>query len=67
MRQVVSDAARPTVLDLPDHLVTTDRAVALPVHVPGTRVRLQGVTVAELDGDRIRRFRQYWDEVALLE
>jgi hypothetical protein len=33
----------------------------------GLRVQLHGVTVAEFDGDRISSFRQYWDEVELLE
>lgn len=33
----------------------------------GRRVELRGVLIAEFQGDRIRRFRQYWDEVALLE
>jgi hypothetical protein len=33
----------------------------------GLRVSLHGVTVAEFDGDRISSFRQYWDEVELLE
>jgi ketosteroid isomerase-like protein len=33
----------------------------------GARVRLHGVTVAEFAGDRICSFRQYWDEVELLE
>jgi ketosteroid isomerase-like protein len=33
----------------------------------GRRIQLRGVTIAEFDGDRITRFRQYWDEVALLE
>ncbi|MET0276206.1 MAG: hypothetical protein ABW211_05095, partial [Acidimicrobiia bacterium] len=28
----------------------------------GQRVILEGVTVAEFDGDRIRRFRQYGNE-----
>jgi ketosteroid isomerase-like protein len=37
------------------------------IDATGARLTLQGVTVAEFDGDRIRRFRQYWDEVALLE
>jgi hypothetical protein len=32
----------------------------------GARVTLHGVTVAEFDGDRIRSFRQYWDEGELL-
>ncbi len=31
------------------------------------RVSLHGVTVAEFDGDQISAFRQYWDEVELLE
>ena len=33
----------------------------------GRRVELRGVLIAEFDGDRIKRFRQYWDEIALLE
>jgi hypothetical protein len=33
----------------------------------GARVTLHGMTVAEFTGDRIRSFRQYWDEVELLE
>jgi ketosteroid isomerase-like protein len=33
----------------------------------GRRVELRGVLIAEFDGDRIKRFRQYWDEVALLD
>jgi len=33
----------------------------------GARIRLHGVTVAEFSGDKIRSFRQYWDEVELLE
>ncbi len=33
----------------------------------GVRCRLRGVTVAEFDGDRIRSFRQYWDEAELIE
>ena len=33
----------------------------------GLRVSLHGVTVAEFDGARISSFRQYWDEVELLE
>jgi hypothetical protein len=31
------------------------------------RVSLHGITVAEFDGDRISSFRQYWDEMELLE
>jgi ketosteroid isomerase-like protein len=30
-------------------------------------VEFRGVLIAEFDGGRIKRFRQYWDEVALLE
>jgi ketosteroid isomerase-like protein len=45
-------------------LVVDDDLVIDPT---GLRVRLRGVTVAEFDGDRIRSFRQYWDEVALIE
>ena len=33
----------------------------------GTRVTMRGVTVADFDGEKICAFRQYWDEVALLE
>lgn len=33
----------------------------------GGRFTLRGITVADFDGDRIRAFRQYWDEVSLLE
>jgi ketosteroid isomerase-like protein len=33
----------------------------------GGRFTLRGVTVADFEGDRIRAFRQYWDEVSLLE
>jgi ketosteroid isomerase-like protein len=33
----------------------------------GLRVQLHGVTVAEFDGEKISSFRQYWDEVELLE
>ena len=33
----------------------------------GGRFTLHGVTVADFEGDRIRAFRQYWDEVSLLE
>jgi ketosteroid isomerase-like protein len=33
----------------------------------GRRVTLRGLTVAEFQGSRIKAFRQYWDEIALLE
>ncbi|HZR13636.1 MAG TPA: ester cyclase [Acidimicrobiia bacterium] len=37
------------------------------IHPTGRRVTLRGMTVAEFDGARIKAFRQYWDEIALLE
>ncbi len=40
---------------------------AVIVEPTGRRVALRGMTVAEFRGDRIKSFRQYWDEVALLE
>jgi ketosteroid isomerase-like protein len=33
----------------------------------GRRVELRGVLIAEFEGERIKRFRRYWDEVALLD
>ncbi len=33
----------------------------------GRRVTLHGATVADFEGDRIRAFRHYWDEVELLD
>jgi ketosteroid isomerase-like protein len=33
----------------------------------GRRVELRGVLIAEFEGDRIRRFRQYWNEVDLID
>ena len=44
-------------------LVVDDDAV---IEATGRRITLRGVTVADFDGDRIRAFRQYWDEVGLL-
>lgn len=37
------------------------------IEATGRRLSLRGVTVADFEGDRIRAFRQYWDEVSLLE
>jgi hypothetical protein len=37
------------------------------VEPTGIRVAVHGVTVAEFDGERICSFRQYWDELAVLE
>jgi ketosteroid isomerase-like protein len=39
----------------------------LRLDATGRRVEVRGVLIAEFEGDRIKRFRQYWDEVALLE
>jgi hypothetical protein len=33
----------------------------------GRRIELRGVFIAEFEGDRIRAFRQYWDEAELLD
>jgi ketosteroid isomerase-like protein len=33
----------------------------------GLTITINGVTIAEFDGDRICSFRQYWDEFAVLE
>ncbi len=33
----------------------------------GRRITLHGVSVADFEGDRIRSFRHYWDEVELLD
>jgi ketosteroid isomerase-like protein len=33
----------------------------------GRRIELRGAVIAEFEGDRIRSFRQYWDEAELLE
>lgn len=34
---------------------------------PGRRVTRRGVSVAEFDGNRIRAFRRYWDEIQLVD
>jgi ketosteroid isomerase-like protein len=44
-------------------LTVDDDAV---IEATGRRITLRGVTVADFAGDRIRAFRQYWDEVGLL-
>jgi ketosteroid isomerase-like protein len=46
-------------------LLTLDQELAL--EPTGRRVELRGVLIAEFEGDRIRRFRQYWNEVELLD
>jgi hypothetical protein len=33
----------------------------------GIRVTVHGTTIAEFDGEKIRSFRQYWDEAELFE
>lgn len=45
-------------------LVVDDELVIKPT---GQRFTLRGITVADFDGDRIRAFRQYCDEVSLLD
>ena len=45
-------------------LVLADGGVVEP---SGTRITLNGVTVAEFAGDRICSLRQYWDEFGVLE
>jgi ketosteroid isomerase-like protein len=45
-------------------LAIDDERVVEPT---GLRVILHGVTLAEFHGDKISSFRQYWDEVELLE
>ncbi len=46
-------------------LVIDDDGVV--IEATGKRCTLRGVTVADFEGDRIKAFRQYWDEVAILE
>jgi ketosteroid isomerase-like protein len=46
-------------------LLALDEELAL--EPTGRRLELRGVLVAEFEGDRIRRFRQYWNEVELLD
>jgi ketosteroid isomerase-like protein len=45
-------------------LVLAGREVVEPT---GTRITLNGATVAEFRGDRICSLRQYWDELAVFE
>jgi hypothetical protein len=46
-------------------LLALDEELAL--EPTGRRLELRGVLVAEFEGDRIRQFRQYWNEVELLD
>ena len=46
-------------------LLTLDEELAL--EPTGRRIELRGVVIAEVEGDRIRRFRQNWNEVELLD
>ena len=46
-------------------LLKLDEELAL--EPTGRRVELRGVVIAEFEGDRIRSFRQYWNEVELLD
>jgi hypothetical protein len=45
--------------------LTQDGVVVVPP--TGMRLTLRGVTVAEFDGDHIRSFRQYWNELEWLD
>jgi hypothetical protein len=38
-----------------------------PIPATGVRITLNGVTVAEFRGEQICSFRQYWNEVSILE
>ena len=42
-------------------------ADGLMVEPTGTRISIQGVTIAEFRGDRICALRQYWDELSVFE
>jgi SnoaL-like domain len=46
-------------------LLTLDEELAL--EPTGRRLELRGVVIAEFEGDRIRGFRQYWNEVELID
>ena len=39
----------------------------LVIEATGIRVTLHGTTIAEFEGEKISSFRQYWDEIELLE
>jgi ketosteroid isomerase-like protein len=39
----------------------------LVIEPTGIRVTLHGTTIAEFEGEKISSFRQYWDEIELLE
>jgi predicted ester cyclase len=49
------------------HTGDLDIAHGPPLPATGLRVAVHGVTVAEFVDDRICSFRQYWDELALLD
>jgi ketosteroid isomerase-like protein len=49
------------------HTGVLDLDEELQLEPTGRRVELKGVLIAEFEGDRIRRFRQYWNEVDLLD
>ena len=48
------------------HSGVLDLGEELQLEPTGRRVELRGVFIAEFEGDRIRRFRQYWDEAELV-
>ena len=49
------------------HTGTLTLGPSTTVEATGTRVTVHGITVAEFDGAQICSFRQYWDELAVLE
>ena len=49
------------------HTGTLTLAPQTDIEATGTRITVHGITVAEFDGDLICSFRQYWDELAILE
>ena len=67
-------AARTDVLrDAMHAAVTGDESLiealdeGVEVEPTGRRLELRGVLVAEFEGDRIGSFRQYWNEVELID
>jgi hypothetical protein len=71
--ELAADAAVVEDRGYAEWIVTARHTGSLPVDEEiviaptGRRVTIRGVTVAEFSGDRICSFRQYWDELALLE
>jgi hypothetical protein len=49
------------------HTGVLDLDEELQLEPTGRRVELRGVLIAEFEGDRIRQFRQYWNEAELID